>query len=125
MHWNGLADLVFPTVQYLSHCCMSPLACHTPFYLARAGGCKSKTWMEGLRFLEIAPLLVCLDQVASGSQHHVNCSGVCRIARAGRMMRRTCCDKGSDYRRRTDDPGRPDLLRDDSNHHFRVSSSFE
>jgi hypothetical protein len=33
-------------------------------------------------------------------------------------------DKGSDYRWRTDDPGRPDLLRDDSNHHFRVSSSF-
>src|SRR5262249_45088493 len=65
MHRNGLGDLVFPTVQYLSHRRMSPLACHRPFYLARAGGCKSKTWMEGLRFLAIAPLLVRLEHVAS------------------------------------------------------------
>jgi len=41
------------------------LACHTPFYLARAGGCKSKTWMEGLRFLEIALALVRLNRVTS------------------------------------------------------------
>src|SRR5215813_11394161 len=64
MHWNGLGDLVFPTVQYLSHRCISPLACHRPFYLARAGGCKSKTWMEGLRFLEIALVRVRVDHVA-------------------------------------------------------------
>ena len=61
MHRNGLGDFVFPTVQYLSHRCISPLVCHTPFYLARAGGCKSKTWMKGLRFLEITLVLVRLD----------------------------------------------------------------
>ena len=65
MHRNGLGDLVFPTVQYLSHLCISPLACHTTFYLARAGGCKSKTWMEGLRLFEIALVLVRLDHIAS------------------------------------------------------------
>src|SRR5262245_19585662 len=42
MHRNGLGDLVFPAVQYLSQHCISPLACHRPFYLARAGGCKSR-----------------------------------------------------------------------------------
>src|SRR4030095_14394919 len=84
MHRNGLGDLVFPTVQYLSHCCISPLACHMPFYLARAGGCKSKTCRERLRVFEIARVLVRLDHVAGSrrkreSRHHV--SG-CRTSRS-------------------------------------------
>jgi hypothetical protein len=70
-------------VQYLSHRCISPLACHTPFYLARAGGCKSKTWMEGLRFLEIALALVRLNRVASfivNANHSVQGKTHCRYS---------------------------------------------